>query len=118
MVEVQNAELLIWVALLSPDMGHSILGIYTATAAFGSLTMAELICIKLNCVSEISFSPRIGLPGTRKTESTHYTATSPGVLIFKFVLNKKKQILNEVITNMKQIAEFSYADEVPRLSIK
>jgi hypothetical protein len=61
MVEVQNGEFLIRVVLLSPDIGYPILGIYIGTVAIGCLTMAEITCIKLNCLLEISFSPNVGL---------------------------------------------------------
>jgi hypothetical protein len=59
-------------------MGYTISGVCTGDATFGCLTTAELICMKLKCVLEILFlsGAGLGLPGTRKMESVHGTATS------------------------------------------
>jgi len=78
---------------------YSISGIYNGTAAIGWSTMAEITCIKLNCLLEISFSPNVGLSVSWRTESTHWTATGSEVLILQFLMNKGTQISNWVPTN-------------------
>jgi len=52
-------------------MGCPIFEVCIGDAAFSCFPMAELICIELKCVLEISFSSSVGFPGTERMVSVH-----------------------------------------------
>lgn len=56
---------------LGPNMGCPIFEVCIGDAAFSCFPMAELICIELKCVLEISFSSSVGFPGTERMVSVH-----------------------------------------------
>jgi hypothetical protein len=67
--------------------------------------MAELIRIKLKRVLEISFLSSVGLPCLGNLETIQRTAKSLGILILKFVLWKRMQILNKALCFCSQSGE-------------
>jgi len=56
---------------LGPNMGCPIFEICIGDAVFSCFMMAELICVELKRVFEISFLSSVGLPGTGKMASVH-----------------------------------------------